>query len=153
MKGVPAGVYFSEMTPNIPQIDGVEAGCCLMCGGPGPTSNVRFNQNIGALVMRFSKTVEGPLCASCVTSAFWSCTLTTLFLGWWGLISLFLTPIFILGNLISYASATRRWGAVLGGLALFVGAIALLIVWLASASDARPRRRVDAAPLRWTRTA
>ena len=141
------------MIPNIPQIDGVEAGRCLLCGGPGPTSNVRFNQNIGALIMRFSKTVEGPLCPRCINSAFWSCTLTTLFLGWWGLISLFLTPIFIVGNLISYASATRRWGVVLGILAIFVAGIVLIITLLASAADSRPRRRVDAPPLRWTRSA
>ena len=75
---------------------------CETCGIEAVTKHVEYHQNIGALIMRFHKTVEGEMCKSCVHKYFWQLTLTNLFLGWWGVISLFLTPIFILNNLVRY---------------------------------------------------
>jgi hypothetical protein len=65
---------------------------------------VTFHQNIGLLVMRFSKTLEGHFCKSCIHKSFWEFTVINLSLGWWGLISLFVTPYFILGNIVEYIS-------------------------------------------------
>lgn len=71
---------------------------CRACGVEAPTKYVAFYQNIGALVMRFSRSVEGSMCKSCIHSTFWQFTLTTLLLGWWGVISFIVTPFFILNN-------------------------------------------------------
>jgi hypothetical protein len=60
-------------------------------------------QNIGVIVLRFSKTVSGQLCRTCVDEHFWSMTLITLFFGWWGVISFFYTVIALPMNVISYA--------------------------------------------------
>jgi hypothetical protein len=76
---------------------------CQCCGVEAPTKYVSFHQNIGVLVMRFSKSVEGNLCKSCIHNNFWSMTGTTAVLGWWGMISLIVTPFFLLNNIGRYA--------------------------------------------------
>ncbi|MCA9043818.1 MAG: hypothetical protein KDA69_05825 [Planctomycetaceae bacterium] len=75
---------------------------CQDCGIEAPTKYVAFYQNIGVLVMRFTKTVEGNLCKSCIHKNFWSMTLITLCIGWLGMISLVLAPFFVLNNLFRY---------------------------------------------------
>jgi len=75
---------------------------CQSCGIEAPTKYVAFYQNIGALVVRFSKSVEGELCKSCIHRYFWSLTGTTLLAGWWGYISFIVTPFFLLNNIIRY---------------------------------------------------
>src|SRR5580658_4185478 len=75
---------------------------CQSCGAEAPTKRVAFYQNIGALVMRFTSTVEGDLCKSCIHRHFWKFTLVNLTLGWWGLHSLIITPFFLLNNLFRY---------------------------------------------------
>lgn len=75
---------------------------CQSCGVDAPTKYVAFHQNIGALVVRFSKSAEGYLCKRCVHKHFWSMTGTTLVLGWWGTISLIVTPLFLLNNIGRY---------------------------------------------------
>jgi hypothetical protein len=64
---------------------------CQVCQRAVPTVRVTLMQNIGMLVARQSKTFK-------------SMTLTTFFFGWWGVISLFLTPIFLIGNLVAWSS-------------------------------------------------
>lgn len=76
---------------------------CQCCGVEAPTKYVSFHQNIGVLVMRFSKSISGNLCKSCIHNNFWSMTGTTAVLGWWGLISLIVTPFFLLNNIGRYA--------------------------------------------------
>ena len=78
---------------------------CQCCGIEAPTKYVSFHQNIGALVMRFSKSIDGNLCKSCIHSNFWKMTGTTLFLGWWGTISFIITPFLILNNVFRYLIA------------------------------------------------
>ena len=75
---------------------------CQACGVEAPTKKVTFYQNIGALVMRFSKTADGRMCKRCIHSTFWKFTLTNLTLGWWGAISLIVTPIFTINNVVRY---------------------------------------------------
>jgi hypothetical protein len=77
---------------------------CQACGIEAPTRRVEFHQNIGALVMRFHQTIKGDLCKSCVHRKFWKVTLVNLTLGWWGVISLLMTPIFIVMNIVRYGS-------------------------------------------------
>lgn len=78
---------------------------CQTCGCNGPTKYVNFHQNIGALVMRFRKEVKGELCKHCISSYFWKFTLTTLAVGWLGMISLILAPLMILNNIYYYLTA------------------------------------------------
>ncbi len=75
---------------------------CQACGVEAPTKHVSFHQNIGALVMRFSRSIEGRLCKSCIHQNFWSMTGTTLAVGWFGTISLIITPFILLNNIGRY---------------------------------------------------
>jgi len=75
---------------------------CQSCGVEAPTRYVAFYQNIGALIMRYSTRIEGNLCKSCIHKHFWKMTLVNLTLGWWGTISLFVTPFILLNNLGRY---------------------------------------------------
>ena len=77
-------------------------GYCQGCGRSIPTKRVEFYQNIGALVVRFHKSTKGQLCRSCISQVFWPYTATTFILGWWGLISLVVTPFILLNNVLYY---------------------------------------------------
>jgi hypothetical protein len=76
---------------------------CQACGNEAPTKYVAFYQNIGVLVMRFSKSIKGELCKSCIHKHYWQYTLINMTLGWWGMISLIVTPFFVLNNTFRYA--------------------------------------------------
>jgi len=78
---------------------------CQACGVEAPVKYVEFRQNIGALVVRFSKEVKGNLCKSCIHSHFWSMTLINLSIGWFGYISLVLAPVFSIINIVQYLRA------------------------------------------------
>jgi len=75
---------------------------CQSCGREAQTKYVEYYQNIGMLVMRSSKEVKCHLCKDCSNKYFWSFTGTTLFLGWWGIISFFVTLFIIPNNIIRY---------------------------------------------------
>src|SRR5262249_4290602 len=75
---------------------------CQACGFEAETRHVAFYQNVGVLIVRFSNTAEGNFCKPCIHSYFWSMTTISLFFGWWGVISFFLNPFFILNNVIRY---------------------------------------------------
>lgn len=62
-------------------------GVCEACGVVGPTKQVNITYNVGALVVRFHKTMSGQLCKRCISDYFWRYSLTTMFFGWWGVIS------------------------------------------------------------------
>ena len=75
---------------------------CQCCGVEAATRYVAFYQNIGAIMMRYSSRIEGNLCKACIHKHFWKFTLVNLTLGWWGTISLIVTPFFLLNNLARY---------------------------------------------------
>jgi hypothetical protein len=75
---------------------------CQACGVEATTKYVAFYQNIGALIMRFTRSIEGNLCKSCIHKYFWEFTAINLFLGWWGIISFIVTPFFMLNNVGRY---------------------------------------------------
>jgi hypothetical protein len=77
---------------------------CQGCGIEAPTRSVDFRQNIGMLIMRTHKRIKGMLCKNCVHKHFWQTTATTLFLGPWGYISIIVSPIFIINNVVRYLS-------------------------------------------------
>jgi hypothetical protein len=57
--------------------------------------------------MRWSGRIRGWLCRRCIDKHFWEYTLTTLFLGWWGVISFFTTLYILPSNIATYVSARR----------------------------------------------
>ncbi len=82
-------------------------GICRLCHRRGPTRPVVFRQNIGVILLRFAKKVEGPLCRRCIESTFSDMTLITFFAGWWGIISIVVTPFILVSNIAEYTSAIR----------------------------------------------
>lgn len=75
---------------------------CQACGVGAETREVTFHQNVGVLIVRFTNTVSGHLCKSCIHRYFWSMTTVSLFFGWWGVISLLINPFILLLNVIRY---------------------------------------------------
>ena len=78
---------------------------CQVCGASAPSTYVAFYWNIGALILRWHKHIKGDMCKSCIHKHFWEYTLINVTLGWWGVISLFVTPCFIVNNLVRYIVA------------------------------------------------
>jgi hypothetical protein len=74
-------------------------GTCNYCGARGAVHEVNYRQNTGMLIMRRSRQFSGMACRACSHDLFVRTTLHTFVLGWWGTISLFLTPIFIISNI------------------------------------------------------
>ena len=87
---------------------------CESCGLEAPTANVQLYQNIGMLVMHRYRSVKGNLCRPCIDNYFWQYTLVTSVLGWWGLISLFVTPLFIANNLFQFVKSRGLGTVALG---------------------------------------
>jgi hypothetical protein len=82
---------------------GVPLQRCQVCGAAGKTAEVHFRQNIGMLIARREANIHGLLCANCVSQYFWKMTLTTLAVGWLGMISVIIAPIYIILNIVSFA--------------------------------------------------
>lgn len=62
------------------------------------------------LVVRHTTTEAGAFCGPCILSTFWSCTLTTAFVGWFGFISCILTPVFIIANIWELIQSAKLVG-------------------------------------------
>jgi hypothetical protein len=75
---------------------------CHGCGREAQTKHAFYMQNIGVIIMRFTKHIEGYFCKDCQNEYFWSFTGTTFVLGWWGLISFIITLFAIPNNIINY---------------------------------------------------
>jgi hypothetical protein len=78
---------------------------CHACGVEAPTKSIEFNYNIGMLIVRIHRSMRGSFCKACIKKYFWECTLINLLAGWWGVISLFVTPVFIIQNISNYLGA------------------------------------------------
>jgi hypothetical protein len=88
------------------------------------------------VVLRLTKQVQGVFCGRCIRGAFWSCTLTTLVFGWWGLISFIATPLILIANVETLLRSHRQVGlpqalvgafAILGIPALAVSTLLMLL--------------------------
>jgi len=77
---------------------------CQSCGENAELRDSDFGMNIGAFIVRFHWVKQGRMCATCIHKTFWAYTLTTLLLGWWGVISFFVTPFILLMNIFTYAT-------------------------------------------------
>lgn len=85
-------------------------GRCDFCGAQAPVHQASYRQNTGMLIMRQTRHFEGRACRQCSHDLFVRTTLHTLVLGWWGMISMVLTPFFIVNNLVcwGYSRALPR---------------------------------------------
>jgi hypothetical protein len=78
---------------------------CDSCGCRAKTRKVKFYQNIGMLIVRQHKSVEGNLCKNCINYYFWEFTGITLLFGWWGVKSFIVTPFIVISNIFHFISS------------------------------------------------
>jgi hypothetical protein len=90
-------------------------GRCQQCGATAPVKHVAFYQNIGMFFMRQQSSIEGELCKRCINRAFVKTTVTTLFLGWWGMISFVVTPFFLINNIVRFLGSIGMSASAAGG--------------------------------------
>lgn len=83
---------------------------CQACGVEAATRYVSYYQNIGLLIMRLSKSIDGNMCRNCVGKYFWEFTLVNLLVGWWGIVSFIINPFFILNNLFYWCRSLGMEG-------------------------------------------
>lgn len=83
-------------------------GRCQICGSMRQTSQVTFHHNIGMIVLRQTRSIQGNMCKTCLRSKYWEYMGKNLLLGPWGFISLVVTPIYMVTNTVSYVSSSRK---------------------------------------------
>ncbi|HEY1957151.1 MAG TPA: hypothetical protein VGH28_16135 [Polyangiaceae bacterium] len=92
-------------TPQVELILRPGEGYCESCRRVAALRHAHFTQNIGALILRFPRTVDGQLCKLCIDKFFFRFTATTMFLGWWGIISFFYSAVAIPANVINWTAS------------------------------------------------
>jgi hypothetical protein len=81
---------------------------CQLCGTVRQTAHVKFERNIGMLVLRQTRRLDAKVCKTCAGKQFWDFQAKNLLLGPWGMISLLITPIYLVTNTVSYVVARRE---------------------------------------------
>ena len=71
---------------------------CKLCGST-PAANMTIHEHNGRLLWMVHKTNKGPFCRDCGTALLRHHQNSTLFQGWFGLFSFFITPVTLLLNL------------------------------------------------------
>ncbi|MFG2994514.1 hypothetical protein ACGFZK_35325 [Streptomyces sp. NPDC048257] len=86
---------------------------CRLCGAwPATPATVRGHQ--GMIVLMRSLSLRGPFCRDCGLATYRRMSSDTLWQGWWGPLSLFITPVTLLMNL-GPRSAFRKLAPPAGG--------------------------------------
>jgi len=75
---------------------------CEYCGIEAPTRRTSFVYNVGMFFLRQEVNVPGLFCKKCAHRYYWKFNLINLGLGWWGAISMILTPAFVVANTLRY---------------------------------------------------
>ena len=96
------------MAATIPAVNPNPIAQCQLCRSMRQTAFVKFERNIGMLVLRQTRYLQGHLCKTCVGKKFWEFQGLNLLLGPWGIISLIMTPIFLITNTVTYTKAMRQ---------------------------------------------
>lgn len=81
---------------------------CQVCGSIRETKYVAFHRNVGMLFQRQTYSIKRNMCRSCIHKTFWEYTFKNLLLGWWGMISVVVTPIYFVMNLFVYLTALYK---------------------------------------------
>jgi hypothetical protein len=74
---------------------------CRLCGST-PAANMTIHEHNGRLIWMVHKTNKGPFCRDCGTALLRHHQNNTLFQGWFGIFSFFITPITLLLNLAAW---------------------------------------------------
>ena len=82
-------------------------GQCQLGRSVRQTAHVKYERNIGMLFLRQTRRLEANLCKTCASKEFWNFQGMNLLLGPWGVISLIITPIYLVTNAVSYVAAQR----------------------------------------------
>jgi len=72
------------------------------------TAPITFHRNVGMLVLRQRHKLTGNLCKTCIGEKFSEFTVKNLLLGPWGVISLIVTPIYLITNTVAYVGARQK---------------------------------------------
>ena len=84
---------------------------CQCCVAVAPTIKVSLHRHIGLILGLSHKSVGGYLCKACIRRTFWEFTPATFILGWWGLVSVFATPVVLIINSVAlYKSSSMPDG-------------------------------------------
>ena len=83
-------------------------GLCQWCGSARPTEYVKFHRNVGMLLARRKFQIHGDLCKACIHRHYWEFTGKNLLLGPWGVVSLIVTPLYLIRNSGEYVSAIYK---------------------------------------------
>lgn len=83
-------------------------GRCQVCGSMRETAPITFHRNVGMLVVRQTHRLTGNLCKTCIGKKFSEFTVKNLLLGPWGVISLIVTPIYLITNTVAYVGARQK---------------------------------------------
>lgn len=75
---------------------------CERCGVYAPCMRASIFQNVGAVVIRFTRTVSGMLCKRCIDECFLRMSAISFFFGWWGVISFVFTAITLPMNVVTW---------------------------------------------------
>ncbi len=75
---------------------------CQKCGREAPTKLVAFGHTIGIITTNIWIWERSRSCKSCMHRAYWKNTLKCLTIGWWGYLTIFLTPAFVAANTAIY---------------------------------------------------
>lgn len=75
---------------------------CKNCGVVADKRYIKFYKNIGMIIQREYGSIEGEFCKKCIKKYFIEYTLVTFLLGWWGTISFFVTPFYLMNNIFRY---------------------------------------------------
>ena len=134
-----------------------DPNACQGCGFSVPVAKVKLHQNIGLLVARRSKSVEGRFCKNCINKYFAQFTFVTLVFGWWGIISFFMTIAFLINNVFYFLKTStlkinkngigyekRAWGTFLSVWIVFFVFLASITT---SSADTQTSSSVSTAPI------
>ena len=59
-------------------------------------------------MLRQTHRLTGNMCKTCIGKKYWDFTVKNLLLGPWGMISLIVTPIYLVMNTVTYISARQK---------------------------------------------
>lgn len=83
-------------------------GRCQVCRNVRATQHVTYHRNVGMLIMRRTIKIQGDMCKTCSNKLYWEFLGKNLLLGPWGIISLIMTPIYIVMNTATYLGALYK---------------------------------------------
>ena len=102
------------------EVHGIHAAavgmCCELCGcTPVSNERIKFSRNVGMLFERREYNINAHLCRGCLHGQFGKFMFLNATLGWWGVISFWMTIGFFFENIAHYITALFRFTGTEGG--------------------------------------